>query len=206
MVPRLKDTGMNLTVLAFVFGVSVLTSIVFGIAPAISGSRANLNETLKQAGSAAGVSRSRGRLRSLLIVSEVALALVLLTGTGLMVKSLWQMHVSSSLVAPDRVLISGLQIRNPRFQRQAEQAEFLSGFVARVESLPGVRAAAIYRGGSLGVLRIEGRPRPTAENAVSVTYIPSDPSLFSSRRRSPAQGPPLRKRGPRRHLARGAGE
>ena len=170
IVPRLKDTGMNLTVLAFVLGVSVLTGLVFGMAPAISGSRA----------SAAGVSRSRGRLRGLLIVSEVALALVLLTGAGLMVKSLWQMHVSSSGVAPDRVLISGLQIQNPRFQHRAEQAEFLSGFVARVESLPGVRAAAVYRGGGLGVLRVEGRPRPTGENAVSVTHIRVTPHYFQA--------------------------
>ncbi len=103
------------------------------------------------------------------MVSEVALALVLLSGAGLMVKSLWLMHASTAASAPDRVLTASLRITNPRFYDPAKRAGLLEDFLARVEALPGVRAAAAS-GNMTGLLRLEASAAaPVKTNFVQAT-------------------------------------
>jgi putative ABC transport system permease protein len=92
----------------------------------------------------------------MLVVVEVALSLVLLAGAGLMVKSLWLMRTATSAAAPERVLASGLQVSNPRFRDAAHSAEFMGDFVSRIESVPGVSAAAVAGWDGTVMLHLEG--------------------------------------------------
>jgi hypothetical protein len=92
-LPRLDTIKLDTWVLAFTLGVSVLTGIGFGLAPAILTSKADLNDSLKEGGRGASEGSGRNRARSLLVVAEIALALVLLIGAGLMIRSLAYLQV-----------------------------------------------------------------------------------------------------------------
>jgi putative ABC transport system permease protein len=169
-VPHLKDTGIEPAVLAFSLAISALTGILFGIAPSLSSTRSDLNEALKQGSTALGRSVGRRRMQGLLVVSEVALALVLLTGAGLTIKSMWLMHASVAAAAPDRVLIARLQVNGSRASQPAQQTGFVEEFLARVESIPGVRAAATSHVTMPGMLHPEGSSaEPIKTNITHVT-------------------------------------
>jgi predicted permease len=169
-VPRLKDTGTEPAVLGFSLAISALTGLLFGIAPSFSSTRSDLNEALKQGSAALGRSIGRRRMQGLLVVSEVALALVLLTGAGLTIKSMWLMHASVAAAEPDRVLIARLQVNSSRASQRAQQTEFVEEFLARVESIPGVRAAATSHVTTPGMLHPEGSsPEPIKTNITHVT-------------------------------------
>ena len=175
-VPRLKDAHLDPVVLLFSLGVSTLTGVLFGLAPALSATRTNLNDAIKQASGGASPSPARRRVRAMLVIAEVALSLVLLAGAGLMVKSLWRMHASAAGAAPERVLDSWLQISNPRFRDRAQTDSFIGDFVSRIESLPGVRAAAANMGGPFGMTHLEDS---TAED-VKVNYYSVTPGFFTA--------------------------
>ena len=175
-VPRLQDAALDPVVLLFGFAVSACTGMLFGIAPALAAAGADVNDALKQGSGAAGTSPSRRRLRGMLVVLEVAFSLVLLAGAGLMVKSLWLMHASASESAPERVLDSDLQIANPRFREPVHSVEFAADFAARIESIPGVRAAAVAAVGMFGPLRLEGS---TAE-PVRADILKATPHFFTA--------------------------
>jgi predicted permease len=143
-IPQLADAKLNLDVLLFGFVACAFTGILSGMAPAIQGSRSDPGESLKQGGRTTG--RARHRLHGLLIVSELALALMLSCGAGLMLKSLWLMRSRGAAFAPERVLTTFLNARN--IQSGGQQESFLAGLQSQLESLPGVRAAAVIGGGS----------------------------------------------------------
>jgi putative ABC transport system permease protein len=156
VVPRLRDASLDPAVLLFAFAISACTVALFGIAPAWAATRANMNDALKLGSGSVGTSPGRRRLRGMLVVAEVALSLVLLAGAGLMVKSLWLMRTATSAAAPERVLASGLQISNPRFRDAAHSAEFIGDFVSHLESVPGVRAAAVAGWDGTVMIHLEG--------------------------------------------------
>ena len=176
VVPRLKDAGLSLPVLLFAFAVATLTGVVFGIAPALASARTDLNDALKQGAGSAGPSPARRRVRGLLVAAEVALSLVLLAGAGLMVKSLWVMHASTSAEMPDRVLTASLQISNPRYRDAAQSSVFMDDFLERIESLPGVRAAAALDSGTSGLLRLAD----AAIEPVRTDYLKVSPHFFGA--------------------------
>ena len=166
VVPRLHDASIDPAVLAFAFAVSALTGVVFGLAPALAAARGNVNDALKSSGTVV----ARRRLRGVLVVAEVALSLVLVTGAGLMVKSLWVMHAATTAAAPERVLTAALQIDNPRYRDPEQSDAFMSDFLARLQSLPGVRAAAGSNGGGSMMLEVEGsRVQPINSDMFTVT-------------------------------------
>jgi hypothetical protein len=103
-LPRLDTIKLDAWVLAFTLGVSVLTGVGFGLAPAILTSKADLNDSLKEGGRGASEASGRNRARSLLVVAEVALALVLLIGAGLMVRSFQRLQASDAGFDPHNVL------------------------------------------------------------------------------------------------------
>jgi putative ABC transport system permease protein len=162
MVPHLADAGLSAPVLAFAVATCALTGILFGAGPAAA--------AIREGAIWGNLPVKRGALRGLLVVSEVALALVLLSGAGLMVRSLWLMHASTASAAPDRVLTADLRISNPRFFNPANQREFLDEYLSRIEALPGVRAAAAVRGSMTGMVRLDqSGGEPVKANYVQAT-------------------------------------
>ena len=143
-IPGWTHLGINLTVLAFTFGLSMLAGMVAGLAPVWHSTRTNLNEALKAGGRSDSGSSRHNRLRSTLIVSEVALSLVLLIGAALMVRSFVEMQRADLGIKPENVL--ALQISLPRdsYEDKGKKLAFYEQLLARVGALPGVvKAGAV---------------------------------------------------------------
>ena len=142
IIPRLKEMGVDANVLLFTLAVSVLTGVLFGLAPALRASRTNLNETLKEGGGRGTIGDASQHARSVLLVAEVALAVVLLAGAGLMVRSF--LHVIS--VDPgfraSNVLTMQLTLPDLKYHTGRQQVDFARQVLQRIEALPGVRSAA----------------------------------------------------------------
>ncbi|HKP13384.1 MAG TPA: ABC transporter permease [Blastocatellia bacterium] len=139
-LPFWMKFGIDLRVLGFTLGVSLLTGLVFGVLPALQASKANLNETLKEGGrSAAGAGRQRSR--SLFVVAEIALALVLLVGAGLMMRSFLRLqHVNPGLDAAG-VMTMRINLPFSKYGEAARRADFYRQLMERLRAQPGVEAA-----------------------------------------------------------------
>ena len=175
-IPRLKDTGLDAGVLAFTAGVTLLTGIVFGLAPALQASRVELHETLKEGGRSATEGKGRHRLRGLLVVAEVALSLVLLVGAGLLARSFARLSEVNPGFDPQNVLTTGISLAKAKYPGAAEQRVAFDEILGRVRALPGVESAAfIYPlpfGGSstANTFLIAGRTTPRPEDKPSSNY------------------------------------
>jgi len=136
-LPFLKTLRIDGSILAFSFGLSLLTGVVFGLAPAIQASRPDLNEVLKEGGrSTAG--GARHRLRSVLVTTEIALAVVLLVGAGLMMKSLLRLLQSNIGFNPQNVLTMTVAVPPAKYPDPVKQNAFFDQLRERVNALPGV--------------------------------------------------------------------
>jgi putative ABC transport system permease protein len=149
-LPFLTSLRIDSTILAFSFGLSLLTGIVFGLAPAVQSSRPDLNEVLKEGGrtTAGG---ARHRLRSVLVTTEIALAVVLLVGAGLMMKSLLKILESNVGFDPENVLTMTVSLPLAKYTEPEKQVAFYEQLKDRLGSLPGVNGA-----GTVNVLPLQG--------------------------------------------------
>ncbi len=145
-VPNEARIAVNTPVLFFCVGVSLLTGILFGLAPALQLSRPELTEALKDEsrGSSASVG---GRTRRLLVIGEVALSVVLLVGAGLTIRSFLALQQVELGFRPERVMTVGLPLPPRRYSTLDQRNRFAEAVLQRVENLPGVQAAAIGNGG-----------------------------------------------------------
>ncbi|HXH50555.1 MAG TPA: ABC transporter permease, partial [Terriglobia bacterium] len=130
-------------VLLFALAASIFTGILFGLAPAAAITRPDLAEGLKESAQAASSGGRRKWLRGTLAVSELSLALVLLIGAGLLIKSFYRLLQVNPGFAPERVLTMDLSLTDARYPGRQQKSEFFSQVLRRVESLPGVRSAAL---------------------------------------------------------------
>ena len=142
-LPRLSTIGIDGWVLAFTLGVSVLTGVVFGLLPALSASKLDVNEALKEGGRASTGGLGRQRVRSLLVVTEIALALVLLIGAGLLIKSLWRLSAIDPGFNPENLLTMRIELPESRYKEIPGQTQFRERALEAMNSLPGVQAAMI---------------------------------------------------------------
>ena len=143
--PRLEQIGIDYRVLTFAFGVSALTGILFGIVPALQASKLDVTSALKEGGRSFEGHR-RTSARSLLLIGEVALSLMLLVGAGLLIKSFLRLQEVKPGFNAHNVLIANLALPYPKYQyRQFE--EFFRRLEERLEAVPGVQAA----GGSINL-------------------------------------------------------
>jgi putative ABC transport system permease protein len=167
---EMVELKLDLTVLVFTLAVSMLAGVAFGLAPALAASRTDLNDALKQGGARGGVGSGR-RLRGAFVVSEVALALVLLVGAGLLIQTLYRLRGQYSELRPESVLTLRTMLADNRYGEPARRAAFYEQVLARVESLPGVTAAGyttavpLTRKGGANGLSLEGR-----DNGPSATW------------------------------------
>src|SRR5260370_31124861 len=122
-VPRVTETTIDGRVLAFTFGVSMMATLLFSLAPAFQASQIDLNEALKQAGARAVVGRGASRTRRVLVVAEIALSVVLLAGAGLLIKSFVALHNVALGFRPEHVLVmdSSVPTSGTGGERQAAQ-------------------------------------------------------------------------------------
>ncbi len=142
-LPRLSSIGIDGWVLAFTLGVSILTGIVFGLIPALSASKLDVNEALKEGGRASTGGIGRHRARSLLVVSEIALALVLLIGAGLLIKSIWKLRAIDPGFTPENLLTMRLELPEARYKEIPKQIQFRERVLEAVNAIPGAQAAMI---------------------------------------------------------------
>ncbi len=144
-IPRTGNITLDLTVLAFTFGVAVVAGIAFGLVPLLHLSRRDLHATLKEAGGRVTAGRAGRRARGLLVVAEVALALMLMVGAGLMLRTIWNLlNVDPGF---DRTRLATFQVVLPRTAYQApDRPVFFRRLVDRIKQAPGVTAAATMSG------------------------------------------------------------
>jgi predicted permease len=143
-IPRLDAVGVDARVLAFTAGVALLTSLVFGLAPALQASASELQETLKEGGRGASAGVRRQRVRRALVVAEVALAMVLVVGAGLLIKSFARLMGIDAGVRRENVLTMELSLPPAKYP-QAPSRQFYAELQRRVAELPGVTAAGLIR-------------------------------------------------------------
>ena len=161
-IPRAVHVGIDLRVLGFTLGVSILTGVIFGLAPAFHSSKRELIDTLKEGGRGTSEGARRNKVRSALVVSELAIAVVLLVGAGLLIKSLWRLQKVNSGLQPQNVLTFNVGL--PEKYNYEKQARFFIDLKSRLESLPGVQSASsvlpLPLSGDRFVIsfEIEGRP------------------------------------------------
>lgn len=161
-LPRMQEIRIDLSALGFTFLVSLVTGVAFGLAPALHLAWPNLNEALKQDGRSIG-SDAGGRLRGGLIVAEIALALMLLAGGGLLLQTLVRLQAVPAGFNPNGVLAMDISLDDNRHPAGNHRAIFLRQITERLESLPGVEAAGAattlpMAGGTDSSVRAEGRP------------------------------------------------
>ena len=140
-VPRLHDAGVDRYVLFFTLGLSMLTGIVFGLAPALHASKPAPGNMLKETGR--GVHTGRSRMRTALIVSEVALSLMLLVGAGLLINSFWRLLKTSAGFDPQGVLALDIPLNKDVYKTPEERAAAFQQLIARMKAIPGVRDASV---------------------------------------------------------------
>jgi len=129
--------------LLFTMAVSIATAVVVGLVPALIASRADPQQALKESGRTASGTGGRHRLRSVLVVGEVALALMLLFGTGLMVRSFIGLIQTDQGYTVEKALTMQLTLPNARYKSEDDRARFYTNLVDRVREVPGVRAASL---------------------------------------------------------------
>jgi putative ABC transport system permease protein len=173
---RVAFLKIDATALGFTFALSLLTSVLFGLVPALQLSRIDLTEALKEGGRTAG---AHNRLRSALVVAEVALAMVLLVGGGLMIKSFWRLAHVNLGYEPAGVLTANIDPSGDRYKEFDGVTAFYQELLERVRAIPGVRDAGIINSlnASFSFSIDEHTPppseqRPSAQiNQVSADYF-----------------------------------
>jgi len=179
-IPRLTEVSVNGTVLAFTCLVSLLGGILFGLAPALHSVRASLNDSLKE-GNRTSVSRSGNQIRKVLVVSEFALALVLMIGDGLLIRSFLRLRDVNPGFQPDHLVTARISLPPTHYEQDPRIISFWQQFLESVHTLPGVQAAAITMSLPPNLLQItnpftlEGQindPRHTEQLAEETTISP----------------------------------
>ena len=178
-----KTSLINGPVLAFTCAVALATGVVFGLVPALAASKPDLNHALKESGRSSTEGLRGHRLRGVLVAGELALAIILVTGAGLMIKTMVQLSRVNLGFNPQNVLTMRIALLGSRYRDPAPQVAFFRLLTERVESLPGVEAASPSRG-----LPIEGwsgqdfvtedDPHPGPNETPDANYLAVGPDYF----------------------------
>ncbi|HYY56154.1 MAG TPA: ABC transporter permease [Pyrinomonadaceae bacterium] len=185
-IPGWEGLHLDPSVLVFTLVITLLTGAVFGLAPALQATNVDLNEALKESGKGTSSGASRNRLRSLLVVSEIALSLVLLVGAGLMIRSFINLLRADLGVNPKNVLTMELSIPRLKYPEEQQRVNFYEQLVGRIRSLPGVESAAAVnnvpmgRSNSGSDFRVEGRPAPPRGKEPYADYRMVTPEYFEA--------------------------
>ena len=175
------DVGLDPRILAFVVAVSACAVIFFGLIPALASSRVDVNEALKEGGPQAGLGRVTHRLRGLLVITEMALALVLLTGAGLLTRSFLRLTDVDLGFDPHQLLLADVWLPVTTVNEPEREANFFDEAIERLRALPGVENAAatthypvsVFNALTTGVL-VSGGPSGESATPISIAQVSSD--------------------------------
>ncbi|MEW6736921.1 MAG: ABC transporter permease [Acidobacteriota bacterium] len=173
--PRLHEINLDLHVLGFTLAVSLFTGIIFSLAPALQISKTDLYELLKESSQSTSGSLRHNRLRNLLVISEVALSLVLLVGTGLLFRSFLHLQSVNTGFTSQQVLTIRLSPSGINYQRNEDYISFYNQAIERISVIPGVEAVGaintlpLIKGPTAG-FRIEGLPLLTTDKWPGANY------------------------------------
>lgn len=188
-IPRVHEVNVDLRVLGFAFLVSVITGLVFGLAPAVQASRVNLNDSLKEAARSVSGSLRQNRLRAFLIVSEVSLAVVLMIGAALLTKSFVRLLDVNPGFDPAHTLTMEISLPTAppsKYADEEQQATFFRQLLEQLNRSPGViSAGAVLTLPLTGAeestnLFIEGRPKPPNNQLPESDYTIVTPGYFKA--------------------------
>jgi putative ABC transport system permease protein len=187
-LPRVNEINIDGRVIGFMLAITLATGLLFGLAPAWQSAKPDLNESLKEGGGKGAGSGGRHRLRGLLVVGEIAIALVLLVGAGLMVKSLYRLQRVEPGFNPSHALTMRLALPDAKYSEPQRQRDFYERLLNRIAAAPGVKAAGAINylplsgTGNQRSFLIEGKPEPK----LNVGFRMVSPDYFR------AMGVPLR--------------
>jgi predicted permease len=142
-LPRVDEIGIDWRVVVFAFFLAVLTGALCGLAPAFASLRTKVIDTLKEGGRSGSAGSGHARLRSALVVSEIAIALVLLAACGLLLRSFEKMREVDLGFRPDHTLIAGYSLPQSQYSTQARVDAFNDELIRRIQQLPGVKSAGL---------------------------------------------------------------
>jgi predicted permease len=183
-IPEFDKITIDHAVLLFTILLTTITGLLFGSLPAIRLSSTNLLDPLKS-GSKASAGGKRTTFRSILVVSEVAFALVLLTGSSLVLKSFWHLLQVNTGFNPDNVVTANVDLPPIKYQKPYQQAQFAESLVEHLARLPDVRQAAIssglpFKDAPDAGIRIDGRPLGASDSGTTANYYRVTPQYFRS--------------------------
>ena len=182
-LPRANEVALDGRVLGFTLLLSMITGVVFGLAPAFQPSKTDVQKALKEGGSAGG-GLERNWLRSLLVVLEVTAALVLLVGAGLLIRSFVRLQDTESGVRADNVLTLSLALPQAKYDTPQKVNSFYQQLLSRISALPGVQACGsinmlpLQQWGTNGPIEIEGEPPYPAGQAPIAEFRSASPDYF----------------------------
>jgi putative ABC transport system permease protein len=142
-LPRLDEISLDWQVIAFAIALAVLTGLVCGLAPAFAALRTSVNDTLKEGGRTGTAGGAHARLRSALVIGEIAIALVLLVGSGLLLRSFEKMRAVDLGFRPDHVLTASYSLPRQQYPTQSSVDQFNEQLIRRLRQLPGVNSVGL---------------------------------------------------------------
>jgi putative ABC transport system permease protein len=181
-----ENIAIDGKVLLFTLLIAVVTGLLFGLAPASQASHFNLNDTLKEGGRDSGAGTRGKRLRSSLVIAEVAVSFILLIGAGLLINSFLHLRNLDPGFRVDHLLALNVDLSEVKYPDNARRTAFFDEVVRRVQALPGVRSVAVagnlpftYNGDSMGIA-VEGIPDPAPDEWPDVIYRAVGPGYFGT--------------------------
>ena len=193
-VPDVFSIGLDGWVLFFTFGVSIVTGLLFGIFPAFRTAKLDLREALNESTRGSTSGPRQHRIRGVLVATEIALAMVLLAGSGLLLRSFSRLQQSNPGFRPDHLLVADVPLSQTAYAQPQQRYEFFDRLVERARGLPGVLSAdaasflPVSGGGSVIHFNIMGRPPKSPSDYIAAGYRTITPGYLATLRVPLLQG------------------
>ncbi|HEX5833197.1 MAG TPA: ABC transporter permease [Pyrinomonadaceae bacterium] len=185
MIPRLAQIGLDWRVLGFTLLLSLVTCLLFGLVPAWQASKPDLQTALEQSGRTSGPGAARLRFRQLLVVFQVSVAVMLVIGAGLLIKSFWLLQRVDPGFKAERILSAGVTLPRSKYGEPVQINNFFNQLGERVAAVPGVESVTIaydhpLQSNWLDSFEIEGRPAAPENQSQSANFMPVGSDYFST--------------------------
>jgi predicted permease len=185
-IPHLHETGLDLRLIGFALGITLVTGLLFGLAPAVGATRMNMVEALKEGGQRSGGSMTAPRIRNALLIAQVAMALVLVIAAGLLVRTFYSMLRSDAGFDVARVVTFEVPLPTPKYADTGRMVQLYQQVLLRLQSVPGVRSAGLASVVPMGgapdgtVIRMPEHPARNRSEQPYANYSFASPGYFAT--------------------------